>query len=655
MREWAMQFAESYRLNMERLSGHVRESIKHPSLYVFAGDCGDAYTQVYNHSQETLTGGAFFLELFKREGQEDAVRVIRNLKTEIQKNEADLNIKRINIHVCVLASNDSGLAEQAGSLLRKVFCEDFPIVHMTLFILLSESNRYEDYERRSALSLQTLRAVEAFQHAGYSAAGPLYDIAYVLSDRNENDIVSDDNMNKNYEMMVGLHYWAYTESRFEDSLRQKSMNTGSACFASAGMACLAKPNREIAFAVFQHVFEYLLMELQTPVAPININTLAEDLSQQTFPQNITEEKIVQDLMSVASKPVNIFQLRNINLREAEKFLFGEGAARFFEANGLGLNAGRVRTEDAVNTITQVAADTKAGPFVEKVLDFNGQEEAIATLKRRIASCEQEIEHLYGQPCKPSLLKATDAVKRQIAEVYVARYRMMRLCALLSAYERLSEALTGFTENGRACRTALEDAKKDLAQNGDPGQHISAYYKRVTDGILSELESKHGRKFLLDDAYVGSIGPEPDLKPLADRLITFLQKHILTHASMQLTFDEDLQLRAKTAPDEYDSEFTHMEEFYRRLLEEVDRKAALAVSLQRYDGLNSEKFYFGDVNGPMMRQVRQLAGERTGEAVYFINEPSGFKVIRLTGGFTPSDLTRYRVMRGFEEGLKAEKV
>jgi hypothetical protein len=116
--------------------------------------------------------------------------------------------------------------------------------------------------------------------------------------------------------------------------------------------------------------------------------------------------------------------------------------------------------------------------------------------------------------------------------------------------------------------------------------------------------------------------------------------------MRLSFDEDLKQRSQMSPEAYDGDFTHIDEFYRRILTEMDRQAVLAISLQRYDDLLREKYYFGESDGTLMRYVRQRenTGGLSGETAYFLEDTSGFKVVRLAGGFTAENLTRYRVMR-----------
>lgn len=663
MRRQVMQFAEKYRAGIERLSARVRESIRHPSLFVFVGDCDEAYSCICTQTREIFTGGVFFLRLFTEGAASadtasaeaaavEAERAIRTVKTEIQRNENHLNIKRVNIYVITQAScPHSEWTEIAGKRLKDIFIEDFSIVHTTLFLLLSESNRWEDFERRSALSLRMLRAVEDFQRQT-----ALFNLVFLLSDRNENDVVSDENRQNNYQIITHFHGLTHAESRFEDSLQKKSMDAGTPFFVTAGMARLEKPNEAIAYAVFRHVFETLLAkwkERAASVDPGNPPVAVDVLMQQIMvkmPENVPPEKLIRDMMSVASRETAVRALRGRTLREAEDLLFGEGAARFFEKNYSA--AQLVNTEEAYEIVAAHLARSAEGPYGMAVCESYIPADSVNTLEQHIEQKEQEIALRYQKGCGSLLLQGTDAVKRMVAEVYAERYALERLRAARTALRCVADGLANGARRSRRLVKTLEQARKELQQADDPGQHITAYYEQVVNGIMTELSARYGPDFVFEEICAEPVAvwlgtdstDDPDLLPLAEKIAAFIEKYIFTHESMHLSFDEDLQRRSQMAPGAYDSEFTDIEEFYRRMLAEADRQAALAVSLQRYDDLIFEKYYFGDKDGMFMRYVRQLSGGNLMESVLFLEETSGFKVIRLAGGFTPESLTRYRTMQ-----------
>ncbi|MDR1663594.1 MAG: hypothetical protein LBR83_01550 [Clostridiales bacterium] len=633
MRKYAEDFAEKYAAGLLDAPGRSAglSAALYPALYVFAGECEDAYAHIYKAARDMRGGAAFFLEL----AEDDPSRAIRGVKAEIQRNEAGLNIQRVNIYTVARAAGpDAGLIERYGRLLREIFEEDFPIVQTELVILLSESNHWEDYERRTAKSYQFLREAERFQRKD-GGAGPVFSLVYLLSDRNENGRVSGAVTENNYRLVANLPALNETESRFKDQVYK--LDEKVIRFATAGFAQLEKPNRAIAYAVFRHVYDFFLEALKAR-GTCNGFAYAPCLPQGG---NISGE-----LLSAATRDVKARRLNGLTLREAERELYGDGLERFFTqryGNEYGANAdGMIEA-----ALTEVR---KSGPYAPRSETDTARAE---DLKNTVAQYDQKIKALYESVCRVSVFQSADAVKRQIAEVYALRYEREGFNASLQSTLRLEERLAAHFAECERLTAQLERASKELAQGGEDIRRVDVYYKQAVAGIFAELTARYGRGFISGEGFIEPAEvfwrkdePPGDerLGPLAEKIAAFARKYILSHASVQLSFDEDLQKRSVTPLDEYDGEYPTAEEFYRQTLAEADKQAALSISLLRYDGLIREKFYFCDGEGVMKNYTRQLSPGFANEDLYFINEPSGFKIIRLAGGFTVDDMTRSRVMR-----------
>jgi len=679
--QFVRQFAERYRIETERVSAARGEALRHPSVFVLLGDEGDTYEDLLRFSSESAADGVFFL-LIPTESMEagsvGAVHAIRALKADIQRNEARLNVKRVNISVLIQATMvQEGISEKAGLLLRSLFSEDFPIVYISLFILLSESNIQENFEKRSAASLRLLYEVQRFQNENYVGQmelqlesgggiipiahnGALYQLAWLLSDRNEYDTVSDENRQNNLAAISSLHFLTHTDSRFEDTVHKKEQ--GTALFVTAGMAKLTKPNREIAFTVFRRVMEHIAGQIgdstgKTETARTYIQTYLEALPehpsvQAAMSEPISEEKMSHGMMSVTANSVNGRALHKKTLYEVEQLLYDDRAKRFFEVNYASYGETAALALEALN-VSKVLADIKehinsSGLAAAKWYRQGG--EALLSFEKRITQCELELEMRYQTRYTNKPFQGTENAKRMIADLYTLRTKAEWLRRLRDIMRKIDDALLEFCEQCKEYLALMSQTTDLLIKHDTPGLHISEYYGQVVDQIMLELTARYGEGFYYREEFIGSIFAAWESGNFFERVVGFIEQYIFPHPSMRLTFDEDLQERATVAPDFYDSKFTDKNEFYRQLLAEADKKAALAISLQRYDDLIFEKYYFGDINGACMQFAQE--NSRSGETAYFLEDASGFKLIRLAGGFTPEDLTRYRAMKTHLEALKS---
>jgi len=671
--QFAQQFAERYRIEAERTSAARGEALRHPSVFVLLGDEGETYEDLLRFSGESAADGVFFLLIPTESmdaGSAGAVQAIRALKADIQRNEARLNVKRVNISVLVHAAvAQKDISEKAGLLLRSLFAEDFPIVYISLFVLLSESNIQENFEERSAASLRLLQEVQRFQNENYSGRlelqfssssgvvpishnGALYQLAWLLSDRNENNTVSEENWKNNLSAISSLHFLTHTDSRFEDTMRKKEQ--GTALFVTAGMARLTKPNREIAFTVFRRVMEHVAGRVGKAEASGmsdyirgNIEALPEHSAVvAAMGEPVSEKKLLHDMMSITANSVSGRALHKKSLSEVEEILYGDRAKRFFEVNYASHGDSATLALDNLD-VSAVLADivehiNRTGLAAAALYKIGQGGDALVPFDKRIAQYELDIETRYQAWYAHKPFQGTDNAKRMIADLYALRIQTEWLRRLRDIMRKLDDALVEYCGQCKEYLTQMSKATDALARHDTSGLNIPEYYGQVVDQIMAELTARHGEGFCYREEFIGSLYAAWESGTFAERVAAFIEQYIFPHLSMRLSFDEDLQERATVAPDSYDSKFTDKNEFYRQLLADADKKAALAISLQRYDDLIFEKYYFGDTNGACMQFAQEHS--RSSEAAFFLEDASGFKLIRLAGGFVPEDLSRYRAMK-----------
>ena len=609
--EYAWKFAEEYRQCAELDSVKAGSKLRHPSVIV----CEDNH--LFSALRKLEQPGMYFLN-------EINPNPIRSLKTEIQKNNAGLNLKRVNISLVAFPSEIQKKAaadsESAGQLLRTLFEEDFPIVNMSLFILISENNNQENFEARTAASLRLIQCKSDKVDFNQNC----YNMRWLLSDRNEHDIVKDENMQNNLVIITTLQ--SLTGLNFEESLRQKYMDRP--VFATAGMAKLTKPHKEIAFSIFRRVVYNTVKKVKslgkTPQQAINFLELPVIAAAAGIPAG--KDQLVSDMKSIAMNKISGRALHKKSLLEVERLLYGDRVKLFFEANK------KITQPDLdavmLNVKEQIA---RQGPVAAEVYRFP---EHIKVLEERIKVYTAEIDLRYQELYNHKLFSKMEKALDMIADIYVLRSQAARLQRLHDIITELYDTkLWDFCGICAQFVQTLEKAKELLEAEEIPGLHISEYYDPIVDRIMEESDPY--------SAFFTGIQAEPEA--IYAKLAEYIEKNIMTNFAMQLSFEEDQKARAALSPDSYDRDFAGESEFYSSLLKEADRQAALAISLNRYDDLVSQKYYLGDMSGPCMAYARDHAQKGVNEPVYFIEDTSGFSLLRVSGGFVPEDLARYRTM------------
>ena len=631
---YATKFAEEYRQKIVSAKAAAGEKLRHPTVLASFANRDTKDSRIFETLRQYSRPGMFFFELPTGESASVVNSAIRELKAEIQRNEAQVNIRRVNISLIVTADSDEA-CEEAGRLLRGLFEEDFPIVQLSLFILLSESNLQDDFELRSAASLRMLQQLDTFQREE-----PIFNLLWLFSDRDENDIVSEDNLQKNLATIASLHFLRQEDSNFEDSLQQKSQDMNRALLVTAGLAWLEKPHKEIAFAVFRRVFSLLIKPgANRDDTKVSVESLLEHPAvQAAVGLPLSEAKLAEDMESIAEEDIKPRSLHRKNIRELEAMLFGDRARLFYEANFASAGMEDFKLELVMEEVREHVGREGLSAAAAYRKDYLPK--AIAEIEARIAGYAQEIELRYQELHYQKLFQGTQGAREAIVAVYTVRSQMERLQRLLEVMRELQKELDSFCARCEELIQILTEAEELLQKETIPGLHIPEYYEGVVDQLMVLMLDKC-REYI-------PIYPLIDagIDILAERIAAFIVEHIMSQPELCLSFEEDLIARSALSPHAYDRDFTNKNELYSSLLKEADRQAALAISLQGYDDLVYERYYLGDMDSPCMEYAREYPQNGINEAVYFMEDTAGFKLLRMAGGFVPEDLARYRAMEGY---------
>lgn len=194
------------------------------------------------------------------------------------------------IHLSVITRVDDPqnvLLPQIVLLARAILSQSFKSVQIDLYALINEREQGDNFGYSSSVGLACLRELDGMQAADYTLSAPLlvteeglsipvthgpaplFDLVYLLSDKNERGLMSVHGMDDNYEIIAHISllknrvrpaadqasgHGGYNNMTFKSGIRG---STGRQGYASAGFSAVRRPNRQIALAVLYHALHYL--------------------------------------------------------------------------------------------------------------------------------------------------------------------------------------------------------------------------------------------------------------------------------------------------------------------------------------------------------------------------------------------------------------
>lgn len=177
-------------------------------------------------------------------------------------------------------------------------------------------------------------------------ASPLFDLVYLLSDKNERGTGVPGGWIENAEIICRIcllknrkqdvdHSGSvsstgantYNNTSFKNNIRTTSDQHG---YASAGFAEIRRPNKPIALAVLYHMYRYLLARMrQEPDWSIKDKLAFFGLDAASVERKVEgllpDEDLVSGMSGIMTHNVSFSDLKPLSLREAERALFGQGA------------------------------------------------------------------------------------------------------------------------------------------------------------------------------------------------------------------------------------------------------------------------------------------------------------------------------------------
>ncbi|WP_340021493.1 transcription initiation factor TFIID [Paenibacillus sp. FSL K6-1096] len=623
------------------------------------------------------------------------------------------------IHLSIVTRVDDPLnvlLPEVVLLARAILSQSFKSVQTDLYALINEREQGDNFGYSSSVGLAFLRELDGMQAADYvlnapllvteeglsipvaHGPAPLFDLAYLLSDKNERGLMSVHGMDDNYEIIAHISllknrvrpaadqasgHGGYNNMTFKSGIRG---STGRQGYASAGFSAVRRPNRQIALAVLYHALHYLAGRLQAG-QPRSLKErqalfgLGADSLRARAEELLPEEAGLAEMTGLMShgRP-SYSQLRMLSLREAEELLFGDGAEAYFRSNFAEVAARRAADLDPAREWAGVlaAGEQAAAPLTfyqlaewtsGKAGDSGSVLEALRQhmggLRSALLSAQEELERLYAESVErqpfqrvPLLDKRTvrNFIHYLFEAVYGRKYELLLLeseLKLCLRYEAALEQLHADSKAKVAAMEALEEELQNVAlvsigrSKETVDQNIMEYYRTVTGEVMQEIESRRGAGIFFSERFLGSLSELllRGKEAVVERLIELCRREVLTAAPFTLPFEEELLRRANVAAAYENRDIVSKEELFKQLYRRLEEEAAMNVRLFEYtqEHRHEEKYFFGDSSSEFLRYAFSADETTRIYRLGFVHEQrrSGVEKLNLMGGFHLEDLLYYR--------------
>ena len=759
MEELFRKYANTFSVQLEKisLSEIEQRSINYPIVFLFVGDLvKDALTAtkrineekwqnssgiLYFHAyqSETIMGEnvlSFQLPMedwdrkYVRRGiterfyQDDHLlmglnKAFRKLTTKIaEAGKTFGSLKKVNLCV-VTAIEDPAtiLIQEFTLLLKSILQESFRLVEVDLYGLLKESQDGDHFALSTSLGISFLKELDHYQKDGYTfdsdlqltedelrlpvihPPSPLFDMVYVLSDKNEDGLVSQEdsqqnaeiisnlNLLKNRKMMADYHEKmdSYQHQDFKRSMKGHSLEP---VYASAGFAKVTRPNKAIALYAASYFFNELLLSIQGESSqPVEKVLSLFELSHASFQKHVSRclppaEKIA-DMKGLMGVSHSYQAVKKMSVREAEAYLYEGGTETFFYHNfeepvHIHLEELNLRTQIERCLYENVIHHEQYGLYCGFQWTSNTDRSATSVINEinkllqetkmerfeKATRLEQYYQQMVDQAdFKKSYLPFSDKknnnsfVHYLFEVIYGTKYELLLLevkeailnqyRTVLEEHHRLLLRKIKLIDQVQSClKKAAADSLMD--SDDDLDKNIAKYYSEVIKGIMARLKEKRGPHFFSDERFFGDFlmlleGDNPEA--LVERLLLVCSHEVLTQSEFHRSFEDELLERANVISD-YDSrEILSKEDLFKQLYLRLHENAAVQVEVFNYSQENryEEKYFFGDFYSQFMKFALEKEQETLHCKVGCAHEKksSGIEKLTLMGGFRLRDLMYYR--------------
>ncbi|WP_462410931.1 hypothetical protein [Neobacillus sp. Marseille-QA0830] len=759
MRELLQKYAINFSNQLEKMTVEENEqrSVNHPIVFLFLGDSvKDAMKSImeineerwhnssgvlYFHAYQTetlqnsqnvvsfqLPGKGFDRKTIRR-GLYDAFNQDDNKLIELNKDFRKLSTMMaeygkvysslIKLNLCVVTAIDDPsniLIQELTLLLKSILQESFRSVEVDLYGLITEKKDGDHFAYSTSLGISFLKELDRYQSDEYTFSrdlqltedhlrltvthppSPLFDMVYLLSDKNEAGLISSDAAQQNYEIISNLNLLknrkmitdyhekmdSYNHQDFKKGIRG-SLN--EPVYASAGFAKVSRPNKAIALNAANHFFQELLASLKEAGTErretvLNLLELTEANFQKYYQMILPSSEKIDDMNGLMGVTNSYQTIKKLSVREAEEHLFEDGTERFFAVNFKEPVREHLQTINPKAHIercleTNIINNEKYGlycAYIWTAPSSEGSVSAVDEIKKMLRDVKNEkleaearMEQHYQQMVdhcdfKKSYLPFSD--KKNLSSflqyffetVYGTKYEMLRLEVkevilkhYLGVLEEKHQYLAPKIELVQQVESQLKQAAAESLYDTDDylDKNIREYYGEMIKGITAKLKEKRGLHFFSEERFFGNLLSilENGAKALLERLLDVCNHEILTQEEFHRSFEDELLERANVMTHYDDKKVLTKEDLFKQLYRRLHDNSSIQIEVFNYSQEHryEERYFFGDFYSKFMRYALEKEQETRLFKVGCAHEKtaSGIEKLTLMGGFQLKDLMYYQ--------------
>ncbi|MCL6572551.1 MAG: tubulin-like doman-containing protein [Bacillus sp. (in: Bacteria)] len=758
MRDLLKKYANTFSNKLEKMTQEANEqrSINYPIVFLFLGDhVNDALKSIllineekwhnssgvmYFHAYQTDTienKNVLSLQLpgpgldrkTNRKNMYEAFFHDENRLIELNRTYRQLSTKIAEygkvysscqkVNLCVVTAIDDPtniLIQEFTLLLKSILLESFRLVEVDLYGLIKEKQGGTNFAQSITLGISFFKELDHYQRDDYTFEkqiqltedhlrlpvrhrdSPLFDIVYLLSDKNEVGLISSDALQKNYEMISNLNllknrklisdYHEKMDSyNHQDFKRGSRGNAKDPVYASAGFAKVNRPNNVIALHAANHFFNELYLSLKAASSQpreqvLKLFELSESSFQRYFNDTLPNVDKLKDMFGLMAITNSYQAIKRMSVREAEEQMYEDTAKRFFTANfeepmraciqqlNLREHVERCLYENVINNEkyglycaflwTSDSAGTGTGVLAEI-------SKMLRDTKNSILEAEAMLEHHYQQQVDScdfikSYLPFSD--KKNLTSflyyffdvVYGTKYELIKLEVKQEILKQYQAVLTEEHEEISAKIEILDQvdsflkqaAAKSLYDSDDYlDKNIEEYYAFIIHAITAKLKEKQGPNFFLDERFFGNLPSmlECGAKALLEQVLLVCSREVLSQAEFHRSFEDELLERANVITRYENRDTLSKEDLFKQLYIRLQNNSKVHIEVFNYTQEHrfEEKYFFGDFYSKFMA----YALEKEHETRYFkvgcahVKNSSSIEKLTLMGGFKLKDLMYYR--------------
>lgn len=745
MRELLNEFTDEYILKAEtsQVGKDERRIINNPICYLFIGDQSlPALKAIYKMNQRKWANheGIIYIHAyleetwqeknvysFKAVDEYEAGKTIRpSIYERFYQDESKLIeynqlLRQVNvrfselgvmfnsfqkIHLSMVTSMADPLtilSPELTILLEKSCQELFTMHYLDAFCLVEERGIVED---KAAFGISFLEELKVLQRDEYvftadihvtkdrirmpvsRCSGRLFDLVYLLSDKDEKGLFAPNGMDKNYEIIstivmmknkqVSEHqHFTGNESYNNVQFSKNSQDDeGNPVFVTAGFSKVSRPNKAIALNVLYYFYQYLIKVIRERTKKMETDAVLRLLELDEFSIErrtdsiLPSEDMLEEMLVLMPTSTTYSQVKMQNLKEVEETFFGQSAELFFTEN----------YEIFLNEDRQLAAKRHLKQLLDKrvveqpdygiytAYQWTDDSMIQRLLKIKAGYVNQisiqtiELEKAYAelgihQKFKKNLFSEKTATRQFISHFLLKIYRMkwqilrnrLNINTVNMYMDVLETSHQGFEEQIKTMEIVENNLREQAEQvikgyRSKINQNIPEYYQRVVELIFHDLVETRSIEVFFDENNLGNYSLALNDGTFLKRILSMCHKMIFESARFEDTFEDEVLARGNIMVSYGDPEVLTKEELFSEIYQLLDKDSACQIHLLEYNQKHryEEIYYLGDYESSFIRFALSMDTNLPyRHGCIHERRTSGIEKLHLMGGFLIEDLRFYQ--------------